>query len=981
MLLKLGLPRERIRYLIVIMTIITFIVTAVSTGLLYTVSFEQQTTRLTETAQSQAKLIEAMFKHDEQHGHITQIETELHILGQMQEAHKNYQGFGKTGEFTFAKLKNGKIHFLLTHRHSGSFGTNEDHPPFPMTDNYAQPMQMALKGKSGSMIGLDYRGEKVLAAYEPVAWGDEQVGIVAKIDLSEIRAPFIKTGLITALIAILAVFAGAYVFREISDPLIQELNDSELRYRQLVELTPDGFLIHSDGRVVFANSAAKKMLGTDNPDRITETPIVNFVLPEFWENTINRIYKMAEQNKPITLIEETFVRTDGTILDVEVISMPILYKNKPALQMVLHDITIRKQHQKAILDRSREMQTIFDAIPDIYFRFKPDGTIIDFHASSYFKIDLKAAPCIGEKAETVFPEDMFAKVAPAISEVAQQKRVANIEFKMANQNGSRHFDSRLLPLPNGEVMCMLRDITDRKKSDMALQQVVVGISSAKSGAEFFSSLVLNLAGTLNISHALIGKICEDNMNRVKTIAICADGKLAENFEFDLEGTPCQTVINQRLCTYPSNVTRMFPKDKILIDMGIECYSGTPLFGSDGRSLGILVILDRNPMVNRVMTESMLEIFATRVAAELERCQYEEDIRKAKDDAVKATELKDKFLSLVSHDLKTPLSSINGSIQLLKRENTTLRSENLGKFIALAESAGKQMGNLIDEVLTISRFKTGKLKLNCSFFDPYFAVYKVQENVRTLAEAKNIILENKVIKNKRLFADSQLLTEILANLMTNAIKFTNPGGTVALSFDEDKMNTIVIEDNGIGISAKNLKKIFSFEEKTTTLGTSGEVGTGMGLPLCKEMVEAHGGNLKVESALNKGTRFYVSLPVVKPKILFVDDEDNFRILFRHHLQKLDLEFIEARNGLEALEILKSKTPHLIISDLSMPAMDGFALLENIKNNPRTNTIPTIIFTSDSSVETRNHVLQMGADDFLEKTSPPNEFIPRIRRYIG
>ncbi|MEE8483874.1 MAG: hybrid sensor histidine kinase/response regulator, partial [Nitrospinota bacterium] len=216
--------------------------------------------------------------------------------------------------------------------------------------------------------------------------------------------------------------------------------------------------------------------------------------------------------------------------------------------------------------------------------------------------------------------------------------------------------------------------------------------------------------------------------------------------------------------------------------------------------------------------------------------------------------------------------------------------------------------------------------------------------------------------------------------SNAIKFSYKGGRITLFRPPGRRTAIAVKDTGTGISEKILPKLFMHEEKTTTTGTAGEKGTGLGLPFCHDIMTAHGGSLTVESAEGVGTTFYAELPPVRPKILFVDDEETIRYLFKESIHEYDLEIIEAENGEIAKRIIERDMPHLVITDISMPIMDGWELLESIRSNSKTAELPVIVLTSISDMESREKAFRMGANDFLAKPLVMEDLIPRVRRFV-
>jgi signal transduction histidine kinase len=212
--------RNRLFLLISIMAAASLIVVGITIKVLYDTAFSEEKARLVETAQSQARLIEAIARFEKIHLQESHPDLGEHAgaaLSQIIDAHLNYEGFGNTGEFTLARLEGDKIIFLLNHR----LGGLDTPKPVPFVSKLAQPMRQALMGESGTLVGQDYRGEIVLAAYEPVR--ELNYGIVAKIDLAEIRAPFVRASTIALGFTVLVVLAGAFSFLQITKPIIRRL--------------------------------------------------------------------------------------------------------------------------------------------------------------------------------------------------------------------------------------------------------------------------------------------------------------------------------------------------------------------------------------------------------------------------------------------------------------------------------------------------------------------------------------------------------------------------------------------------------------------------------------------------------------------------------------------------------------------------------------------------------------------------------------
>ena len=364
----------------------------------------------------------------------------------------------------------------------------------------------------------------------------------------------------------------------------------------------------------------------------------------------------------------------------------------------------------------------------------------------------------------------------------------------------------------------------------------------------------------------------------------------------------------------------------------------------------------------------------------ERKKAEEALRQAKEKAEEATKLKDKFVSLVAHDLKEPLASLLGTLAFIRRDLDKAASEKTKTLMDMAVGSGEKMVHLIDDLLSVSRLKTGIIKPKSIFLDAYFVASKIMLNYRALASQKGVHLENRIPEKTRVYADPTLLYEAVQNLVSNAIKFCRQGDRIALSSSNENGPCIAVSDTGVGIKPEKLGRIFSYEEKTSTPGTLGEKGTGLGLPLCRDIVEGHHGTITVESTPDRGSVFYIHLPLVRPRVLIVDDSKNTRRILQEFLKEVDVETILAEDGKKAVELLENNPPHLVITDLMMPDMDGFELLRILKSAPETKSIPVIAVTADANIETRERAFRMGAEDFIVKPFVLEDLIPRVRKIL-
>ncbi|MBF0280043.1 MAG: PAS domain S-box protein [SAR324 cluster bacterium] len=375
--------RNRLLLLIAIMTSISLIVGGIAVSLLYLTSIEQEKARLVETAQSQARLIEAIARatiaHEREDPNSISSNAETITLQQVADAHEHYQGFGETGEFVLSKRVGSNIVFLLRHRHS-----DLDFPkPIPFDGTAAEPTRRALSGKSGIMIGPDYRGVTVLAAYEPVS--ELNFGIVAKIDHKEILAPFFQAALEGMLIATILIIFGAWIFFRITNPIIRSLaehkdnlekkveertmalitsNDqlekeiierkkAELKFRGILESVPDAMvIIDEQGSIRLINKETEQFFGYSRNELIGKT--IEILVPErFRKSHTNHRGAYFEQPsvRPMGINLELYaLHKDGREIPVEISLGPIPAEGENLISSTIRDITLRKEAEKQLQD-------------------------------------------------------------------------------------------------------------------------------------------------------------------------------------------------------------------------------------------------------------------------------------------------------------------------------------------------------------------------------------------------------------------------------------------------------------------------------------------------------------------------------------------------------------------------------------------------------------------------------------------------------
>lgn len=378
------------------------------------------------------------------------------------------------------------------------------------------------------------------------------------------------------------------------------------------------------------------------------------------------------------------------------------------------------------------------------------------------------------------------------------------------------------------------------------------------GQDFFDNIVIKLSKWLNADCVIIGQMLEPN--KIHCLPLYLDGKISHEFSYELEGTPCDITTRKGYCCYTENVIEQFPKDKILIDLKGKAYIGTALYNKEGIANGVICAVSRNKLEIPPYTEKMLRIIGARVSAEIERKKIEEALKKSEADLRESNATKDKFISVIAHDLKNPFNSILGFSELLLENIDEYNKAKQHKCLTHIFVTAKNTYALLENLLTWSFSKQGLINVSLKKINLKEAIMESVRVVNSLALAKLITIKAEIDENIYVNADKELLSIIIRNLLSNAIKFSINGDQIMISghLNSHSIAEICVSDEGVGIEADKISKLFRIDQSCSTLGTKKEKGSGMGLILCKEFIEKLGGTIHVKSELNKGSMFIFTL---------------------------------------------------------------------------------------------------------------------------
>ena len=385
-----------------------------------------------------------------------------------------------------------------------------------------------------------------------------------------------------------------------------------------------------------------------------------------------------------------------------------------------------------------------------------------------------------------------------------------------------------------------------------------------------------------------------------------------------------------------------------------------------------------------------ELQEQNIELDLQRQQVEE-----------ANRLKSEFLSNMSHELRTPLNSVMALSRVLMTQSKDKLSEEELNYLEIIERNGQTLLSLINDILDLSKIEAGRMDVSPRFFSVSSTIEMIMERLEPVAGQKGIEMIQMIPAHfVQVESDEARVHQILQNLIGNAVKFTEKGRvTVSAKSDAENVH-IEVADTGIGISAKHLPHIFEEFRQVDGTSTRPYEGTGLGLTIAHKAAKMLGGNLSVGSALGKGSTFTLTLPVkwegivpgseplaletpekITPKqktILIVDDEPNVVSMIAEYLSKEGYYTLTATSGKQALRLAEKYRPLAITLDILMPEMDGWEVLQGLKNNPHTKDIPVIIISVSDDKETG---FALGAIGYITKPVNKDVLIAEINKIGG
>lgn len=777
----------------------------------------------------------------------------------------------------------------------------------------------------------------------------------------------------------------------------EKLRKSEENYRHLVESSGSIILrTDMDLRITFINQYGLQFFGY-TPEEVIGKEAIGTIIPQKDEKG-HDLASMAEDlvlhpDKYPTNVNQNMCK-DGRLVWVSWANKPI-YDNQGNLKEVLcigNDLTRLKEAEAAIEENERRFRDAIDHFPNVFVIYDADRRIRKINSKGLAILGLSEKDIIGKKDEEIFPPQMINSYLPALKRAIETKKPQTLERKRDPSLGGQAIAISIIPLLNEkrdirQILAISHDISEHKRIEDELEQRVLERTAELTNA--------NLAL----------KESEDR------------------FRVALKNSPILVFSQDRdlRYTWAYNPHPAFSVDTILGKTDEELFlpedaakltkiKRRVLESSIGERAEIQTTVNGEELFHDLTVEPLRN-----AAGEIEglTCAATNitDLKKAKEAAEAAAKVKAAFMANMSHELRTPMNYIVGATSLLLDEPL---SSDLKDCIETIKKGSDEMMALINNILSFSEVEKKKLTLDYQPLDLKALIDNSLKLVASQAIKKGLNITSSITYGTpdNILGDYGKLTQVLSHILSNAIKFTDEGD-ISLSLSSKHIGgnkhqfLFTVKDMGIGIPTEKMNELFQpFSQVETTISRKRD-GAGIGLAICKGLVELMGGKIWAKSETGKGSTFYFTIEAeIAPnkgarsavksegtintipkmpaeqhslRILVVEDDSSNQDVTIKMLKRLGYNNADAvADGLEVLQALEMRPYDVILMDVKMPNMDGITTTKEIRRIWPNNGPKIIALTAYALAGDKERCLEAGMDDYIAKPMRVGELVEALKR---
>ncbi len=799
-----------------------------------------------------------------------------------------------------------------------------------------------------------------------------------------------------------AVIGASKTARDISE--IKRAREQEAYLAAIISSSTDAIISKDlNGTITSCNEAAEHIFGYQ-PEELIGRPI-HILIPAERYAEEDMILSKVRAGERVEHLETVRIAKDGRKLDVSLSVSPVRDDSGTVIGVakVARDITEQKELARKLAEQQEYLRVTLSSIGDGVIASDAHGRVTFLNPCAETLTGWSAGEAAGQPLVEVFrivnekTRQPVENPAEVVMRTGYVVGLANHTVLLRRDGSERPVADSAAPIRNeaGEpvgAVLVFRDVTEQRRAEDAVAEQrewfettlesigdAVIATDVQGRVMFMNPVAEHLTGW-SLDKAR-GRLCTNVFNIINE----ESSRTVEN--------PASRVLAEGLTVGLANHTTLIAADGT--ERPIED-SGAPIRNREGRIIGVVLVF-------RDITDRR-RIDAERRNVNVERERLLNAERTARADAERANRMKDDFVAMVSHELRTPLNAILGWTQLMMQ--SAADQDVIARGLDVISRNTRVQAQLVSDLLDVSRIATGNLRLAIEKVDLVSSVRNVIETLQQSAESKQIGVHQEFgTEAIPIAGDPARLQQIVWNLLWNAIKFTPEGGSVTVRVRDAAAGAEVsVTDTGIGIKPELLQHIFERFSQANLLKTSGLGGLGLGLSIVRHLVDLHGGSITADSrGEGQGATFTVVLPsgdlpaaaevaespghATEPqdmlrglRILVVEDEADTRDFLGRFLTAHGATVVMTGSAAEALERLPEAQWDLLISDIGLPEVNGYELLQRIRQTDAAagGGIPAIAITAYARAEDRAQAFRAGYQEHLAKPIEPADLVAAIKR---
>ncbi|MBE7534966.1 MAG: GAF domain-containing protein [Anaerolineales bacterium] len=659
--------------------------------------------------------------------------------------------------------------------------------------------------------------------------------------------------------------------------------------------------------------------------------------------------------------------------------------------------------REALAKSESDLRALFAAMHDVVIVTDRETRYVSIAPTNPSRLFLPAQEMLGKKMTDILPPEAAKPFRAAVLQALESNDMVQIEYQLPVDGQNYWFLASLSRLNENEVFWIARDITDRKNAEEALQRRNQYLAiSAEIGRLITSTLDLNQIFTQTVQRVKEGfglyfvalySVEETGFKAVLRGATGAAGEqmIASKRTIDINansvvGLALESGEAQRIAEAAD--APLYKSHPLLPDTRSELV--IPLrIGS--RIIAALDLHSDQPNAFAEEDISTLQLLSDQVAVAIDNARSYELSQQLIKDLREVDKLKSQFLANMSHELRTPLNSIIGFSRVILKGIDGPTTEMQQQDLTAIYNSGQHLLGLINDVLDLARIEAGKMELNFEEVNLADMIQSVLSTAKGLVKEKPIQLVSNIQDGvSTVRGDTMRVRQILINLLSNAAKFTDEGAIKVEAANRKKSDgkievLVRVTDTGPGIAPEDQEKLFKAFSQVDGSATRKSGGSGLGLSICANLVQLHGGQIGVTSEPGEGSTFWFTLPPYQQPlddipqdrkvILSIDDDLKVVSLYERYLSPQGYYIVSITDAKDAKERIAAIQPYAITLDLMMPNVDGWTLLSQLKSDPATRDIPVIIC---SILEQADKGFNLGAADYLTKPILEEDLVQAVKR---